>query len=198
VGKDARADKTDFETTAANEAQHATKPRQIADQADVTRDGPRQPKIPPECVESVFIVHGHDEAMKHSVARFIASIGLTPIVLHEQPNLGRTIIEKFEQNAAQVGFAVVLMSPDDVGASVKEHDVKRPRARQNVVMELGYFTGMLGRGRICVLISEGVEIPSDYMGVVYTLFDTGGAWKMTLTSELQSSGYQIEPAALIK
>lgn len=147
--------------------------------------------------KSVFIVHGHDNAMKQTVARFISALGLTPIVLHEQPNRGQTIIEKFEQNAAKAGFAVVLMSPDDIGASVAEPKVTRSRARQNVVMELGYFTGTLGRGRISVLISKDVEIPSDYMGVVYTPFDPGGAWKLTLANELQSAGYDIPVKGLL-
>jgi predicted nucleotide-binding protein len=143
-------------------------------------------------------VHGHDEAMKQAVARFISDLGLTPIVLHEQPNRGQTIIEKFEQNAAQAGFAVVLMSPDDTGASVTKPKIKRRRARQNVVMELGYFTGTLGRGRICVLISKDVEISSDYMGVAYTPFDLSGAWKLTLANELRSAGYEIDMTGLLK
>jgi predicted nucleotide-binding protein len=127
-----------------------------------------------------------------------SALGLNPIVLHEQPNRGQTIIEKFEQNAAQAGFAVVLMSPDDIGESVADVGIRRPRARQNVVMELGYFTGTLGRGRICVLISRDVEIPSDYMGVAYTPFDPGGAWKLILASELKSAGYEIDIAGLLR
>lgn len=155
---------------------------------NISGSGPKDIKA---LSKSVFIVHGHDEVMKQTVARFISDLGLTPIVLHEQPNRGQTIIEKFEQNAAQAGFAVVLMSPDDVGASVTKPKIKRRRARQNVVMELGYFIGTLGRGRICVLISKEVEIPSDYMGVVYTPFETSGAWKLTLANELKSAGYEI-------
>src|SRR5262249_39644447 len=115
-----------------------------------------------------------------------------------QPNRGQTIIEKFEQNAAQAGFAVVLMSPDDIGASVTLPKIKRRRARQNVVMELGYFTGTLGRGRICVLISKDLEIPSDYMGVAYTPFDLRGAWKLKLANELRSAGCEIHMTSLLK
>jgi len=148
--------------------------------------------------KSIFIVHGHDEAMKHTVARFISGLGLTPVVLHEQPDRGQTIVEKFERNAAKAGFAVVLMSPDDVGGAAATPKLKRPRARQNVVMELGYFVGTLGRSRVCVLVSKEVEIPSDYMGVAYTAFDPGGAWKLRLAGELRSAGYAIDAAGILK
>jgi predicted nucleotide-binding protein len=162
---------------------------------NISEPGPKDTKT---LSKAVFVVHGHDEAMKQSVARFISDLGLSPIVLHEQPNRGQTIIEKFEQNAAQAGFAVVLMSPDDIGGAVATPKMRRLRARQNVVMELGYFTGTLGRSRICVLISDDVELPSDYMGVAYTPFDPAGAWKRTLASELRSSGYEIHVDALLK
>jgi predicted nucleotide-binding protein len=163
--------------------------------APATAPGPNDPEV---LSTSVFIVHGHDEAMKQAVARFISALDLIPIVLHEQPNRGRTIIEKFEQNAGQVGFAVVLMSGDDIGYASAQPEVTRARARQNVVMELGYFTGTLGRSRICVLVSSDVEIPSDYMGVIYTPFDAAGAWKLTLANELRSSGYQISIDRLLR
>jgi predicted nucleotide-binding protein len=177
-------------TLTASESPPVTQPP-----ASLSAPGPDDAK---SLSKSVFIVHGHDEAMKQSVARFISSLGLTPIVLHEQPNRGRTIIEKFEQNAAQVGFAVVLMSPDDIGAPAAEPAMRRPRARQNVIVELGYFTGTLGRGRICVLVSQDVEIPSDYMGVAYTPFDPNGGWKLTLAAELRSAGYEIQMTALLQ
>jgi predicted nucleotide-binding protein len=170
-------------------------PALTQDRSSISAPGPKDTKAQSK---SVFIVHGHDEAMKQSVARFISDVGLTPVVLHEQPNRGQTIIEKFEQNAAQAGFAVVLMSPDDVGASVAKPRSKRFRARQNVVVELGYFTGVLGRSRISVLVSHDVEIPSDYMGLVYTPFDPGGAWRLTLANELRASGYEISMSALLR
>jgi hypothetical protein len=92
----------------------------------------------------VFIVHGHDDGAKNTVARFIERIGLKPIVLHEQPDDGRTLIEKFE-HYSRVGFAVILMTPDDVGASATSQEKLHPRARQNVILELGFFLGGLGR-----------------------------------------------------
>lgn len=97
----------------------------------------------------VFIVHGHDEAPREMVARFLLEVGLEPVILHEQANRGMTVVEKLQANA-NVGFAVVLLTPDDEGKSSTEGQLK-PRARQNVILELGYFVGLLGRDRVCAL-----------------------------------------------
>ena len=94
----------------------------------------------------IFIVHGHDETAKSQVALLIERAGLKPIILHEQGNGGKTIIEKFEKYGSAVGFAVVIASPDDVGGLAVsppgEPDLK-PRARQNVVGEMFWFAGRL-------------------------------------------------------
>ncbi len=144
----------------------------------------------------VFIVHGHDAETKESVARFIEKLKLAPIILHEQANSGKTIIEKFEV-FSDVGFAVVLLTPDDVGGSKDNSNSINDRARQNVIMELGYFLGKLGRQRVCALYKAGVEIPSDYQGVVYTEIDKSGAWKTKLAQELVEAGFSINLQALI-
>ena len=138
----------------------------------------------------VFIVHGHDEAPRETVARFITDIGLEPVVLHEQANRGMTIIEKLIANG-NVGYAVVLLTPDDLGRG-KAEDEEKPRARQNVILELGYFLGRLDRERVTALLKGEVEIPSDYMGVLYTPFDNGGAWRQILARELRTAGYEID------
>lgn len=139
--------------------------------------------------KKIFIVHGHDEVSKLAVARFLTAIDFDPIILHEQPNRGATIIEKFEKHA-DVAFAVVLMTPDDFGG--KDRDGLRPRARQNVVAELGYFIGKLGRERVAALKKGDVEIPSDFNGVLYTPLDDLGAWKMKLVNELDAAGLDID------
>lgn len=136
----------------------------------------------------VFIVHGHDEAAKEGMARFLAQIGFQPIILHEQASANRTVIEKFEANA-DVGFAVVLLTPDDEGHA--NGQAPKPRARQNVIAELGYFVGRLGRARVAVFKKGDVEVPSDFAGVIYTPLDGGGAWKQTLGQELQEAGFEI-------
>ena len=128
------------------------------------------PSSSPELVpitryEKVFIVHGHDHAARDTVENFVDNWGLTPIVLDEQPNKGRTIIEKFEEQAGETSFAIALLTPDDVGASKKNRSDLKPRARQNVIFELGYFFKAVGRQRVCILYKEGVELPSDVQGV---------------------------------
>lgn len=138
---------------------------------------------------AVFIVHGHDEAPRLAVARFLEKLALRPIILSDQPNRGRTIIEKFEAHS-DVGFAVVLLTPDDIGAP-KGGDCK-PRARQNVILELGYFIGKLGRSHVCALRSADIEIPSDILGVIWTDYDTAGGWKLNLARELRAAGYAID------
>lgn len=138
-----------------------------------------------------FIVHGHDEGAKEFCARFIEKLGLSAIILHEQPNAGRTIIEKFEHHA-NVGYAVVLMTPDDVVVSGSDPKNTKLRARQNVIFELGYFIGKLGRGKVCVLYKGRVEIPSDYQGVLYIPMDPAGSWKMALAKEIKNAGIEVD------
>jgi len=137
----------------------------------------------------IFVVHGHDEGARETVARFIERIGFEAIILHEQANRGRTVIEKVEAHG-DVGFAVVLLTPDDVGGVSPE--ALHPRARQNVLLELGYFIGLLSRARVCALRKGEVEIPSDFAGVVYQPLDDHGAWKTALARELQDAGYDID------
>ena len=142
-------------------------------------------------MRDVFIIHGHDDGTKETVARFIERLGLKPIILHEQPNQGQTIIEKFERHA-EVAFAIALLTPDDIGSLAGDEQSLKPRARQNVIFELGYFTGKLDRGRVCALKGENVEIPSDYDGVLYIPLDESDGWQMTLMRELKSAGFEVD------
>lgn len=140
----------------------------------------------------VFIVHGHDEAPKQTVARFLERLGLNPVILHEQSNRGRTVIEKFEDHA-EVQFAIVILTPDDVGRLATESEsANKLRARQNVVFEMGYFLGRIGRSRVFPLKVGTVDIPSDYAGVVYTEMDNRGAWKGELVRELKNAGFAVD------
>lgn len=130
-----------------------------------------------------FVVHGHNDAIKNEVARFIENdLKRKAIILHEQPNKGRTIIEKFEHHA-NVDFAVALWTADDIGKCKSEQDFN-DRARQNVIFETGFFIGKLGRSNVVVLYENGVEIPSDYQGVIFILF--GGNWKDDLRKEIDA------------
>ena len=141
--------------------------------------------------KEVFIVHGQDNEAKLAVDSFIKKLDLKPVILHEKPNEGRTIIEKFEKHS-KVGFAVVLMTPDDVGALAKDKDKLNPRARQNVILELGFFLGKLGRKHVCALYKEGVEMPSDYDGVLFIPMDKNDGWKLSLAREIQAAGIDID------
>lgn len=145
--------------------------------------------------DEIFVVHGRDDGTREEVARFLAKAGLKPIILHEQPNGGRTVIEKFEDRTASIGFAVVLLTPDDEGGV--RGGPTHPRARQNVVAELFYFMGKLGRSRVCALKKGDIEIPSDIAGLVYTELDSAGAWKMLLLRELKAAGYRVQADALL-
>lgn len=138
----------------------------------------------------VFLVHGHDDGARETVARFLEKIDFKAVILHEQANRGGTVIEKIEANS-DVGFAVVLLTPDDVGRSVKEDELK-PRARQNVLLELGYFIGCLGRDKVCALKRGEVEIPSDFTGVVWVSMDADYGWKQALGQELEAAGHVID------
>ncbi len=146
---------------------------------------------------SVFIVHGHDEESKVAVARFVEKLGLEPIILHERPNNGKTVIEKLESNAEKISFAVVLLTPDDKVVS-SESDSYKYRARQNVIYELGYFNAKLGRSHVCVLKKGDVEVLSDYLGVVYVDMDKNGAWRNQLAREIKEAGLLVSSENLEK
>jgi hypothetical protein len=157
------------------------------------------PDVPPEIPlrstvtgsRRVFIVHGRDDSAKETVARFLEKLDLQPIILHEQPNKGRTIIEKFETNA-DVDFAVILLTPDDAGYPADQPQQARPRARQNVILELGYFVGRIGRERVCALHKGGIEIPSDFEGVVYVSMDDPQGWRLSLAREIKAAGIEVD------
>jgi len=144
--------------------------------------------------DKVFIVHGHNEAVKEKVARFVEHLKLKPIILHEQADKGRTIIEKFEANSEDVNFAIVLLTADDTGKSNKESNIK-PRARQNVIFEMGYFIGLLSRSHVFMLLEDGVEKPSDLDGIVYTSLSED--WKNKLFKELKACGYKLDANNLV-
>jgi predicted nucleotide-binding protein len=153
--------------------------------ADTVPKGPKGPK------SRVFIVHGHDDAAKEALARFLERLKLEAIILHERATGGRTIIEKLEHYGS-VDFAVVLLTPDDIGAARADAASPKPRARQNVVLELGFFIGVLGRAHVCALHKGGLELPTDFVGVGYVSMDDAGAWRFLLARELGAAGFTID------
>lgn len=157
--------------------------------------------------KKVFVVHGHNSALRVEVARTIEQLGLQAIILLEQEDFGNTIIEKFEANASDIGFAVVLITGDDLAVSKKdlereqkETDFKatyRSRARQNVIFEMGYFIGKLDRAHVFELMEDGVEGPGDLSGVLYTAVDEEGMWKVKLAKRLKAVGYSVNLEKII-
>jgi predicted nucleotide-binding protein len=160
-----------------------------------TSENPDQENEGSLVTRGIFIVHGRDVEMKQSVARVIEKLGLEAVILHEQPNAGRTVIEKFMDFGSVVSFAVVLLSPDDV---VLDSDQVPPahrfRARQNVILEFGFFVGKLGRSRVVVLHRQirDFEMPSDIAGVLYVPYDERGTWQLELVKELKAAGYDVD------
>lgn len=159
---------------------------ELAD-GEVNSDASSLANNPDVVGNKVFVVHGHDGALKHEVARVLEKQGIDAIILSEQSNLGATIIEKFEKNS-NVKAAICLFTPDDICKSVESEETKG-RARQNVVFETGYFIGKLGRERVVLLANDSVEMPSDLSGIVYS---NNSSWNLELLKELKDMGFDID------
>jgi len=140
----------------------------------------------------IFIIHGHDNELKREVQLLLTRTELQDVVLHEQPNRGRTIIEKLIEESEGASFAIVLLSPDDELAEGTK------RARQNVILELGYFLGKLGRSNVHLIKKGDVEIPSDIQGILYTDYDERGAWRIKLLKEMKDAGINLDIDNAIK
>ena len=144
--------------------------------------------------KKVFIVHGHDDKSKLELSRFLERIELEPIILHEQSDGGRTIIEKLERYS-EVGFCFVLLTPDDVGYKIDKEGAPQKeqyRARQNVIFEMGFFVGKLDRKRVCCLYKGELELPSDLHGILYLKYDKSVEERgMDIIKELSAAGFKI-------
>lgn len=152
----------------------------------------QSPKSKSTMGSDVFIVHGHDNETKQETARFIEKLNLNAVILHERPNKGRTVIEKLVGESESAGYAIILLTPDDIGFIKGNEKGAEGRARQNVVLELGYFLGKLGRERVCVLLKGSTSIPSDFSGVLYIQMDNAGKWKYDLANEMKEVGFKID------
>ena len=145
-----------------------------------------------EARKKVFISYGHDEEAITTVAKFVENLGLSVTVLDEQPSNDLTVIENLDKYADDTGFAIALLTPDDVGALKDEADQQlNPRAHQNVIFELGYFIGKLNPNRVCLLYKEGVELPSSIRAVVYVPMDSADDWKLKLSQGMRDAGLPI-------
>jgi predicted nucleotide-binding protein len=133
-----------------------------------------------------FIIHGHDNELKRELQLLLNNAGVNSIVLHEQPDKGRSIIDKLHDETQLAGYAIALLTPDDITEKGDK------RARQNVILEIGYFLGKLGKERIRMIVKEDIEIPSDLQGILYQKFDESGAWKIKLLKEMQAVGIYVD------
>jgi len=156
----------------------------------------------PTLSKDVFIVHGKDRKSLKELKSMLKKFGLNPIVLHEKPGGSRTIVEKLEKYS-DVGYAFVILTPDDIGGPKSRHYRDRAflriaddvfeRARQNVILEFGYFIGKLGRDRVCCLYKGSVELPSDMHGIVYIPFkDSVEETRNMIVEELKAAGYETK------
>jgi predicted nucleotide-binding protein len=141
--------------------------------------------------KKIFIVHGHDSQAKSDLAQILKRLEFEPIILHEKANEGMTLIEKLEKHS-DVGYAFILLTPDDLGNVNGKKDEFLPRARQNVVFEFGLFVGKLGRKRVCCLYTGNVERPSDIDGLVYISFNSSiNEVQLDIVKELRAAGYKV-------
>jgi predicted nucleotide-binding protein len=145
---------------------------------------------PPRCV---FLVHGRDDGLRDRVARALEKLEFEVVILSEHPHEGRTLIEKFEDKSLEVGFAVVILSADDWARGPDDADwpAEPNRARQNVILELGYFMGRLGRRWVAAMNAPGIELPSDVHGVGYIPLDRDD-WPFKLAAELAAAGFDVD------
>ncbi|MGW5141910.1 TIR domain-containing protein [Nocardia beijingensis] len=164
-------------------------------EVEVTGGTPSMPPTTKNVGGDIFIIHGHDKARKLEVARLVAGLtGNEPVILQDQVSGGKTLIEKFEKFANNASFAIALATADDEGKAYKDSGPHRPRARQNVIFEWGYFCAAIGRDRVALLYDDGVELPSDVNGIVMIKLE--GDWKITLMRELEDAGIPVDRRGL--
>lgn len=151
-------------------------------------------------MRKVFIVYGHDLNVRSQLEAMLRRWGLEPLILDQLPSEGQTVIEKLEHNTNEVGFGIILATPDDIGYRASREDEKAFRVRQNVVLELGMLLAKLGRKKVAILIKQqgNMERPSDIQGLIYIPFkdnlekDAG----LLLAKEMVSQGFQIQISQL--
>src|SRR5574337_304495 len=163
---------------------------------------PASPDNPAIASKKVFVVHGHDSVAREQLELIVHKLGLNPFVLANTGGGGLTIIEALEKeigpSKSQARFGIVLMTPDDVGYAKKDGvDKAEPRARQNVVLELGMLISAIGRPNIAILKKGHLEVPSDADGVLHIPFnDHVRETVPKLANRLGEAGFVLSPDAV--
>lgn len=156
-------------------------------------------RVAEQQVAKIFVVHGHDREARDQLELILRRLGLQPFILQNEDGGGKTIVEALEQHIYRdAAFGVVLMTPDDFGYVKTETDAdRRPRARQNVVLELGMVMASLGRERMAILQKGALERPSDTDGILRIEFnDHVRETVPKLVQRLQASGFDIPAGAV--
>jgi predicted nucleotide-binding protein len=148
----------------------------------------------------IIVVSGIDDAMKQDITKALNRLGLAPVIMHEEPSQGKKIVER-SNDYADVGFAVVLLSPDVYVYPKGEEATKRERTpKQDVILMLGFLLGKLGKDKVLVFYKESANFafPSDFEGVKFTAFDDRDSWRLTLIRELTNCGYSVDAGRILK
>ena len=143
---------------------------------------------------NVFVVYGHNESMHTNVVKYIRRIGINTFDLFEYSSAGiQTIFDVLNTCANTVECAIVLLSGDDIALNC-DQGTHKVRARQNVIFEMGFFAGFLGRDKVIVLYepSDDFEFPSDIKGIYYTEYGCNTKWKSELQDHLKKMGFDFK------
>ncbi len=143
----------------------------------------------------VCVIHGQNDALKNAVVDYLEKLALDPVVLHKQQNNDRNIVEKIE-SLPEVDFAVVLLTADDFAQPGKPAARGgRMQAKRNVLFELGYYVGRLGKSRVCSLYSGHSKPPLDHDGINCLTVSENQVWRRLLGLELSAAGFDIAAEA---
>lgn len=190
----------------------AAAPAVAATLAEEARGAHKAPEGKPGPPDSVFVVHGHDQTALSEMEAYLTARGVKSVILSKLGGATQSLLQKFLQTAADARFAIVILSADDLGASRTQYDAEdggkhalQFRARQNVILELGFFYGLLGWENVFVLskppdkVFPNFERPSDIAGAVFESMDAAGNWRASLAGKLTQAGFRLkEPAAAKK
>ena len=134
--------------------------------------------------KNVFIVYGRDENLLNEVKLLVTQLGLKPILISNEPDKGRSIFGKIKDSVNKCCYSIVLWTPDDVGSLATETEKIQFRARENVLIELGYVVAKLGEENVTIIKKGNPNIPTDIQGLALILREES-EWKNHLYKNLK-------------